>query len=146
MSLYHIPAGRKPEQIAQMEDLEARGVCIFCPEHIKKEDASPIEIETEHWMVKKNSYPYKNTSHHLLLIPKEHVATIAKLSKSAQVEFLELVARCEAEYKLDSYGVFMRSGNMKFNGGSIEHLHAHIIRGNIEDPDHEVVRVKLSSK
>lgn len=145
MSLYHIPAARTDEQRANMEDLEARGICIFCPEYIT-EDVSPITIETDHWMVKNNSFPYKNTKIHLLLIPKAHARTMPELSDAAQLDFFTALKHAETQYELDSYALVTRSGDMKKNAGSIEHIHTHIIVGDTENPDHEPVRVKVSRK
>lgn len=143
--LYHIPAARTPEQRSNMEDLEARSICIFCPEHIR-EDSSPIEIETDHWMVKKNTFPYKNTSLHLLAIPKDHVKTMTELGKATRLGFFDVLQQCEDQYSLKSYALVIRSGDMEDNGGSIAHLHAHIIVGDTADLSHEPVRVKVSSR
>jgi len=41
--LYDLEAARSPEQRAYMAGLEARGVCIFCPEHVAAEQRLPIE-------------------------------------------------------------------------------------------------------
>lgn len=143
---YNHQAARLPEQAQQMQDLAARGVCAFCPQSIRNETKEPIEIETEHWFVKRNDYPYERTSHHFLLIPKEHVHTISELSAGAQEEFLTLSAKVEKKFALPSYAVAIRSGDMRYNGGSVEHLHAHIIVGDAEHPDDSPVRFKVSSR
>jgi ATP adenylyltransferase len=145
MSLYNFAAARSDEQLKDMQNLDSRGVCIFCPEHIG-EDKQELLIDTDSWMVKENSYPYKDTKLHLLLVPKEHVSTISKLSLAAQKEFLPLVSKCERKFKLTSYALAIRSGDMRRNGGSIEHLHVHIVVGNTDNPDHEPVRFKMSSR
>jgi diadenosine tetraphosphate (Ap4A) HIT family hydrolase len=123
-----------------------RGVCAFCREHVEQETTSPIEIETEHWIVKANDYPYERTTYHLLVIPKEHVRSVSELSAKAQEDFLKVVAKVERHYKLPSYAMAMRSGDMRLNGGTVEHLHAHIIVGDTDKADHEPVRFKVSSR
>jgi ATP adenylyltransferase len=145
MSLYNFDAFRTADQLEKMKDLDARGICIFCPQHIG-EDQEKVLIDTPNWMVKKNSYPYKDTRLHLLLIPKEHIKTLSELSKAAQEDFIPLISRCEEEFDLKSYAVGIRSGGMKKNGGSIEHLHVHIVVGDTDNPYHEVVRFKMSSR
>src|SRR5436305_1763660 len=112
-----------------MIDLQRRGICIFCPEHIKIEHREPIELETTHWLVTKNDYPYEHTTLHLLVIPKHHVSTIGELSTAAQSSFLETIAAVEQKWSLKSYALGLRSGDFRYNGGTIEHLHAHIIVG-----------------
>jgi hypothetical protein len=57
---YNHAAARKPEQLNQMQDLAARGICAFCPEHIHTETRTKIDIETDHWFVKGNDYPYSH--------------------------------------------------------------------------------------
>lgn len=146
MSLYHIPAARSEAQMEMMKDLETRKICVFCPENITKEDSSPLEIETEHWMVKNNTFPYKDTRVHLLAIPKAHIKTLSALGRLAQQDLFEVIAECEQRFDLKSYGFVVRSGDMRNNGGSIEHLHAHIIAGDTDNPDHQPVKVKISSK
>ncbi len=145
MALYNFNAARSEAQLADMKDLDGRGICIFCPEHIR-EDANKLVLETDHWMVKPNSFPYKNTKLHLLIIPKAHVATVKELPQKTQSSFLSVVAQLEAKYILDSYALGMRAGDMRYNGGSIEHLHAHLVVGEIDMAEFEPVRFKMSSQ
>jgi diadenosine tetraphosphate (Ap4A) HIT family hydrolase len=145
MAQYHHQAARSKEQLEEMKRLAKQGICIFCPENIVQ-DTEKIELQTENWMLKKNRYPYENTKHHLVLIPKQHVKDISELSKTAQEEFLPFVARVAKKYRLKSYAVAMRSGDMRYNGGSIEHIHAHLVVGDTDDPNHQPVRFKLSSR
>lgn len=143
---YNEQAAREPAQLDRMRDLAARGVCAFCPEKLRTETTSAIEFETRHWVVKKNDFPYERTKFHLLLIPKAHVSTVSGLTASARAEFMEAVARVEREFKLASFAVAMRSGDMRYNGGSVEHLHGHVIVGDPQDPNPEPVRFKVSSR
>lgn len=145
MSQYNPKVARTKAQLEKMEDLIKRGVCIFCPEHIH-EDLEKIEIKTKHWVVKKNAYPYDHTKLHILVIPKAHVTTVSELPKQAQAEFVPLIVRCELKFKLNSYALGMRAGDMRYNGGSIEHLHAHIVVGDTDEPDYEPVRFKMSNR
>jgi ATP adenylyltransferase len=145
MSLYNFDVARSEQQLQDMRDLDERGICIFCPEQITN-DGSKILFKTEHWIIKTNKYPYDHTKLHILLVPKEHVATISKLTKAAQEDFLPSITKCEKKYKLTSYAIGIRSGDMRYNGGSIEHLHAHIVVGDVDDPTHETVRFKMSRK
>lgn len=143
---YNLDTARREDQLQQMKDLSARGVCAFCYEHIATEQREPIEFETEHWVVKKNDYPYENTHLHLLLIPKEHVQTFSLLSELGQADFATAINMTESRFNLNSYALGMRSGDFRFNGGSVEHLHAHIIVGETDNPQHEPIRFKMSSR
>lgn len=143
---YNLDVARSEEQRRQMEELGARGVCAFCRENIETEMREPIELETDHWVVKRNDYPYERTKLHLLLIPKEHVNTLSKLSVPARHNMADVIVTVEKQWKLTSYAVGIRSGDMRFNGGSVEHLHAHVIVGDTDDPNHEPVRFKVSAR
>ncbi len=137
---------RSDEQRKQMEELAKRGVCAFCRENAETEMREPIELETDTWFVKKNDYPYKRTKLHLVLIPKEHVKTLSDLSIDALHGLPEIIVTAEKKWQLTSYAVGIRSGDMTYNGGSVEHLHAHIIVGDPEHEDLEPVRFKMSSR
>ncbi len=146
MSLYNFDAARDEKQRAHMQDLEARRVCVFCPEHIHNENGDTVIDETTNWIVKHNSYPYKSSKLHILLIPKRHIFELTELNQKEHSEYFGLLAMCKRKFKLDSYAIAIRSGDMRRNGGSIEHLHAHLIVGDTSDPNHEPIRVKVSSK
>lgn len=146
MSKYNHAQSRTKTQAERMKMLETRNICAFCPEHIETETTSAVDIETDYWIVKNNDYPYAHTKQHILVIPKQHAKTVSELAAPAMEEFLPLVARVEKDYQLGSYVIAMRSGDMHRNGGSVEHLHAHIIVGDTENPDHETVRFKMSSR
>jgi diadenosine tetraphosphate (Ap4A) HIT family hydrolase len=143
---YNHKEARFKEQAARMKSLEERAVCAFCPENIVGETTSPIELETAFWLVKANDFPYDHTKHHFLVIPKTHVSTISQLPDAFLSDFLGVIKKVEKRFKLKSYAVTMRSGDMRYNGGSVEHLHAHIIVGDTGNPNHEPVRFKVSSK
>lgn len=143
---YNHARARSDAQAERMMDLEKRNVCAFCRENIETETTSAIEIETSNWVVKESDYPYERTKHHLLIIPKTHAKSVADLSNAAQDELIPLVAKIEKRYKLTSYAFVMRAGDMQYNGGSVEHIHAHVITGDPEHPDPEPVRFKVSSR
>ncbi len=143
---YNLDVARYDEQLEQMTDLMKRGVCAFCRENIETEQKTPIELETEHWVVKKNDYPYENTKLHLMLIAKKHVTSMAALPKTARHDFTDVIATIEKDRSLKYYSIGMRSGDMRHTSASVEHLHAHLVVGDTENPKHEPVRFKMSSK
>jgi diadenosine tetraphosphate (Ap4A) HIT family hydrolase len=125
--LYNLEAARTQQQYDQMVDLEARGVCFFCPEHFDAEHKYPIAKRWQSWLLSRNDYPYAETEVHYLLFPRQHVASLGELSIEAQREYGLVLADIESEYSLTHYAVGMRAGDFRYNGSSVEHLHAHII-------------------
>lgn len=144
--MYFIDEGRELQQIWEMEDLERRQVCFFCHKHFKNERPGATEFETKYWYVTKNKYPYKHTKLHLLFVAKEHVNSVAGLSPAARKDIGEVIAEIEKRYKLTSYGQFMRAGDFRYNGGTVFHLHGHVIVADHQHPEFQKIKVKLGSR
>jgi ATP adenylyltransferase len=143
--LYHPGNARTAEQLADMARLEADGVCIFCPGPLRADEAQEVLWESDSWTVTPNEFPYAGTAHHLLLIPHEHVEDLVDLSPSAQAGFWAALTWVREHFDLRHYGLAARNGDCRFTGGTISHVHVHVIVGDVDDPDHRPVRVKLSS-
>jgi ATP adenylyltransferase len=144
MPLYHLGNHRSDEQLARMRQLEAAGICLFCPGTI--EARTDRLLSTPQWTVLPNDFPYRGTRLHLLLVPREHVADLVDLSPEAQADLWPTLAQVRERYHLDYYGLGARNGDPRYTGGTVEHLHLHLIVGDVEDPGHQPVRLKLSSR
>jgi ATP adenylyltransferase len=144
VSLYYFGNFRHDQQLAEMRRLEEMGACLFCPENLA--EASEVVHRTAQWTVVPNRYPYRQTRLHLLMVPDEHVTDMADLSEPAQRDFWVALRWVKVHYGLDYYGLAARNGDSEFTGGTIRHLHVHVLQGDVDDPDHEGVRVRLSSR
>jgi diadenosine tetraphosphate (Ap4A) HIT family hydrolase len=140
VSLYYLGNARTDDQIQQMRQLEADGVCLFCPPNL--ELGQRVLHRTRHWSVTPNEFPYRGTRLHLLLVPDDHVTDLVELPPHTQQDLWVALAWVRAEYQLEHYGLAVRNGASEFTGGTIRHLHVHVLQG---DPEGEPVRVKLSS-
>jgi ATP adenylyltransferase len=145
MPLYNLRNSRTEAQRRKMEDLEARGVCLFCPENLVSEESQEVVLSSPHWLVTPNEYPYAGTKLHLLMIPKQHASDLLDLSPDALSDFWTVLGQLRETYHLDYYGLGARNGDCSFTGGTIEHVHVHVIVGDVEAPGHQPVRLKLSS-
>lgn len=135
---------RTPEQMELMKKIIDDGVCPFCAEHFKKYHPKPILKETEYWFFTENMSPYTGTKYHFIFVYKPaHITTSSQLSPEALTDLFNLVHSAAAEYNIPGGSFFMRFGDHKYTGGSVEHLHAHLLQGDVDAPDHEAVRVKL---
>lgn len=143
-ALYHVPAGRSDEQRRYMEELEAAGICVFCPQHFAEYHREPVEIEGEHWYVTRNDYPYAGTREHFLIVAREHVASFDELPDAAGAELWGL--RRELKERLDplATATVERSGRMQYNGGSVAHLHVHFVT--LDDDPATTVRFRVSRR
>lgn len=142
MSLYYLGNHRTPEQAEDMQRLEAAGVCVFCPGQVQLD----VVHRTPQWTIVPNKYPYQRTRLHLLMIPDEHVTDLVDLSPAAQADFWPALAWIRDTHALAHYGLAVRNGLTEYNGGTIRHLHLHVLQGDVDDPAHDPVRVKLSSR
>ncbi len=136
-ALYHLPAARSEPQRRQMEALEAAGVCVFCPEHFEAHHREPIELRGEHWYVTKNDYPYPGTRGHYLIVPHAHVRAFEELPDAAGAELWALQRALRRQLDAPAVASVQRSGDMRYNGGSVAHLHVHFVALD-EAPEHTV--------
>jgi len=125
--LYHLPAARSAEQRRYMVELEESGVCIFCPEHVEQYHREPIEFRGEHWYVTRNDYPYAGTIAHYLIVPHRHVSSFDELPDEAGAELWAIRRMLKAQLDPVAVATVERSGDMRFNGGSVAHLHTHFV-------------------
>ena len=136
-ALYHIPAARNDDQRAYMEDLEERGICVFCPEHQRAE----VHVESEHFYVTRNLWPYRGTKEHWLIVPRAHVRAFDELPDEAGAELWALKRRLKGD--ASATATVERSGDMRYNGGSVAHLHIHFVT--LELAPEKTVRFRVSA-
>jgi ATP adenylyltransferase len=143
--LYNLDAARGDAQRAYMADLTRRGVCVFCPENVAREQREPIEWTGEHWYVKRNDYPYEGAREHYLIVARRHVVSFSELPDEAGAELWAVKRRLER--RLDPVAALAsveRSGDMRFNGGSVAHLHVHLVA--LDEAPVATVRFRVSAR
>ena len=104
--------------------------CVFCG--IINSSASDEEKfilhRAEFNFVVLNIYPY--ASGHLLIVPYEHVASLAQADKQTTDEMMDLMKRCEAAlseaYEPEGFNLGINLGRSA-GAGVAEHLHTHIL-------------------
>jgi len=143
-SLYNLANARVHEQRAEMEELEAAGVCLFC--ELAQTPRDDDWFRTEHWVASRNEFPYRGTRLHYLLAPAEHAVDLLDLKEDVLADFWTALRALTQRYDLGFYGLGARCGDCRFTGGTIAHVHVHVVVGDVEDPAHEPVRLKLSSR
>jgi diadenosine tetraphosphate (Ap4A) HIT family hydrolase len=146
MGLYQLDNFRHPEQLADMRALERDGICIFCPQHLTGDPEHPVLHETEHWVVTTNKYPYANTRLHLLLVPRAHTDDLLDLEPAARAEYWTVLEWIKETYRLTFYCIGSRNGDFRYTGSSIAHVHVHVVVGDVDDPEHQPVRFKMSDR
>ena len=141
--LYNLAAARGEEQRAYMARLEAQGICVFCPEHVAEYQREPVEYEGEHWYVTRNGFPYQGTTDHYLIVARRHVVGFEELPDEAGAELWAIRRELAGRLQPVALATVERSGDMRFNGGSVAHLHVHLVA--LEPEPSETVRFRVSA-
>ena len=118
---------RTLEQRKIYEKIEAEGIDPFSEEHFKTHHPYPILFENKDWFVTHNAYPYKGMSLHLLLVHKKFITSIEQISPDGWKSFHELIQVITKKFNISSGSFFMRFGDTIKTGGTVTHLHAHIM-------------------
>jgi ATP adenylyltransferase len=139
-ALYDLSAARSDDQRRYMDELEASGVCIFCSE----EHRAPVELSGEHWYVVKNDYPYEGTRAHYLIVPYEHVSSFDELPDEAGADLWALKRALRERLDPVAVATVERSGDMRYNGGSVAHLHVHFVA--LEADPARTVKFRVSAR
>jgi ATP adenylyltransferase len=141
--LYNLDAARGAEQLERMRSLEAEGVCIFCPEHAERWQREPVEHSGEHWYVTRNDFPYEGAAAHYLIVARRHVSSFEELPDEAGAELWRIRRELAARLGADAFATVERSGDMRLNGGSVAHLHVHMVALDPSPP--KTVRFRVSA-
>jgi ATP adenylyltransferase len=153
VSLYCFENVRTAPQLAEMRRLEAAGECLFCPDVLARHNTQQVLMNTTHWTVTPNAFPYPGTALHLLLVPGEHVTDLLDLSPAAREDFWTVLAAVRRDHRLTYYGLGIRNGDCRYTGATIRHVHAHVLVG--PSPDHpapggaapaQPIRMRFSSR
>ena len=135
---------RLEDQHQVMKGIVADGVCPFDEAYLANYHKQPILQQGKYWMLTLNQWPYEYTRVHLLAIARQHVETIAELEAGAAEELFDHVKWAIQEYQIDFGGLAMRFGDVRHNGASVNHLHAHIIVPDKDKPADAKVKFKIS--
>ena len=146
MTLYCFGNARTADQLAEMRRLDAAGICLFCPDGLARHARQRILLQTRHWSVTPNEFPYRGASLHLLLVPDQHAADLLDLSEEVRQDFWEALTAVAREHELSHYGLGVRNGDCRYTGATIRHVHAHVLVGDDGDADAPPVRMRFSSR
>lgn len=145
-SFVNLRNARTEDQYKIMEMIQKEGFCPFCPEHISKAQLKPIIKQGKYWQIRENRWPYKNTRVHLIVIHNRHVEKLSEISPEAAKELFELAKWAEDKYQILGGAIGIRFGDFHLNGGTVLHLHAHLIAADItnrDDPNYQPVRFRV---
>jgi histidine triad (HIT) family protein len=103
--------------------------CLFCRIVLKQIPATIVE-ETEHTLAFRDINP--KASVHVLVIPKEHIATLMDLKPEHDAilsELHQMIQRVVVKEKVDTTGFRVVVNTGKDSGQAVSHLHYHVLGG-----------------
>ncbi|MBL7142091.1 MAG: HIT domain-containing protein [Candidatus Pacebacteria bacterium] len=127
----NIKNARRGEYRKVIKEIALKGECPFCPENFKYHK-KPIFKRKEDWFLTNDSWPYKNTSCHLIILGKKHKEKFQELTKKDLESVAYLTRWAIKKYKIKGGGLAIRFGNTDFTGASVTHIHFHLISPKID--------------
>lgn len=127
MSLYYVPNAKSPEHAQILRGLEESSRCVFCPDVLSSLDAPDIVTRTKHWVLTENNVPYPGAEQHFVLVPVRHVERLLDLSDAERHDLWGALSMLEDQRGLDSFSIVIRSGQCERTGGTVRHVHVHLL-------------------
>jgi len=109
-----------------IEAISLTNKCPFCRENFIYHK-HPILKQTNGWFITKNSWPYKNTRFHFLILNYLHRTALSELNADDYLAISQLASWAIKEYKIKGGAVAFRFGDTKVTGSTVGHIHAHFI-------------------
>lgn len=126
----HAKTGAYGADLLQIKELK---VCPFCPGQMHWHK-KPILKETVRWFITESTHPYENSTHHVLVICKEHLEHFNPLTCDDWWQVMSLFNWYCDEHGIIGGGIAMRFGETTYTGATVCHLHFHLIVPEI-DPE-----------
>ncbi|MEK7530773.1 MAG: HIT domain-containing protein [Patescibacteria group bacterium] len=137
---------RSEEQRAVYDQIIKDGVCPFCQENFLKYHTKPILKEGAYWIFTKSAWPYKGTKQHFLIVLKRHAERIEDLTPEEGAELITMSGELITEREVAGGALAMRFGKNKNLKNSVAHIHAQLIEPNVDEPNHQGVKLPISKK
>lgn len=116
----------KGEYEEVINSIESENKCPFCPDNFKYHK-KPILNKIGTWFITENSWPYKNTEHHFLIINTKHKENFNELTNKDWESLRKLTNWVVKKYNLEGGAFALRFGETNYTGATVCHIHAHII-------------------
>lgn len=109
-----------------ISSIEETDKCPFCPNNFKYHK-EPILKKEKKWLITKNSWPYKNTEYHFVIIGEKHTTNFNELDRDDFKSVKILVNWALKEFNIKGGALSIRFGDTNHTGATVSHLHLHLI-------------------
>ena len=120
---------KRSDYVNTLNAIVAAGFCPFCEKHLFKHHQRPLVYKSKHWLVTENSWPYKGSKFHFIFITRSHVEKTENVSHEVWIDLYKLYKKIIRRNNIKGATLMVRSGDTRFTGASVNHLHAHLIVG-----------------
>ncbi len=118
-----------PWRYKYIASVDSEPGCPFC--RVQQQGTDPENLIVHRGLknfIILNLFPY--TSGHLMIVPYEHIASLAATDLATTAELMELAKRAqsslEAEYHAEGFNIGMNLGRSA-GAGVADHLHLHVV-------------------
>jgi diadenosine tetraphosphate (Ap4A) HIT family hydrolase len=126
-----VPENAGTERYSEvLQRISQTGECPFCENNLFREHSEPVVVQNEFWLVTKNQYSYPAAEIKLLIIFRDHITSFLDLPEVAWTDLYSIYKRLIQDCGFTGSTLLMRQGDPTRTGGSVEHLHFHVIVGN----------------
>ncbi|NNM83874.1 HIT domain-containing protein [Candidatus Parcubacteria bacterium] len=112
-----------------LNSITAAGFCPFCEEHLSKHHRRPLIHKSKHWLVTENTWPYEGSRFHFLFITRSHIEATEDMPPAMWANLQKLYRKLVKANNIKGATLMIRSGETRFTGASVNHLHAHLVTG-----------------
>mgnify|MGYP001565224499 CR=1 FL=1 len=137
---------KRSDYVKTLNAIIAGGFCPFCEEHLFKHHRKPIIYKSKHWLVTENSWPYKGSKYHFLFITRRHIEKTENMSHAVWTELQKLYKKLIKEHGIAGATLMIRSGDTRFTGASVNHLHAHLVIGSLRTKNTKSIKALVAFK
>jgi|SRR3989344_257627 len=138
----NIKNARSGEYKNIIEKIAGTGKCPFCKENFTYHK-KPVYKKSDKWFLTNNSWPYKNTAHHLIILGDEHKENFSELTKKDLASIGFLTNWAIKNWKIKGGALSMRFGDTDYTGASVSHIHFHIISPKVSSKTKRAISVNF---
>ena len=126
LDIVNIGNARKGEYKKVIKEIYLKGKCPFCRENFKYHK-KPILKKKGGWLLTEESWPYKNSLFHFLIIGEKHREEFSEVTNKDFESIAYLTCWAIRKHKIRGGVLAIRFGDSNFSGASVPHIHFHLI-------------------
>lgn len=114
-------------------------ICPFCEQNLLRHHPKEILFKNPGWIITENAWPYRGSKKHFLLIVRRHIENTEQMTPVLWTQLGSAYKKLCKDYSIKGSSLFMRSGDTRYTGATVRHLHAQIIVGSTRTKDNSPI-------